>query len=162
MFDDFIETRPGAARHLEAHLNRPRQHVAVINTDSGSSPETFELSNSSNSTSSIQPPSTQTTNDDSCDITHVNNQSRYIPSSVKNSDPTAVDGISLTEQLWLLTCADEQKYTTRLVHLGMDPLKIRSDMEFSRVLKKQHLNMRQKWWRAIRPRGLITIKFVQV
>jgi hypothetical protein len=159
MFDDFIETRPGAARHLESHLNRPRQHVAVINTESESSLETFE---ESNSISSIQPPSTQTTNDDYCDITNANNQSRYIPSSVKNSGPTTLDGNLLTEQLWLLTCADEQKYTTKLVHLDMDPLKIRSDMELSRILKKQHLNTRQKWWQAIRPRGLITIKFVQV
>ncbi len=160
MFDNFIETRPGAARNLEAHLNRPRQHVAVINTESeSSSQETSELSTS---TASIQQPSTQTPSDDSCDITNISDQSRYIPSSAEKSDPTALHRVSLLEELWLLTCADEQKYTAKLVHLDMDPLKIRSDMELSRVLKKQHLNMRQKWWQAIRPRGLITVKFVQV
>jgi hypothetical protein len=132
MFDDFIETRPGATQRFESHLNRPRQHVAAINTESESSTESFELSNS---TSSIQPPSTQMTNEDSCDIINVNNQSRYIPSSFRNSGPTAIDRISHTEQLWLLTCANEQKYTTKLIHLCMNPLKIRSDMELSQAAR---------------------------
>jgi hypothetical protein len=74
----------------------------------------------------------------------------------------AIDRGPFPEQLWLLACADQEKFTTKLVHLDMDPLKIRSDMELALALKDQHSKMRQKWRQFIRLRGLVTIQFVQV
>jgi hypothetical protein len=160
MIDDFIEKQPGAAQQLEARLNRPRQHVTGGDNESGSSPSSSKLS-----LSSKQPLSTQATSDESSDISNakpLDNQSRYIPRCAASPRSNSADRGSLTQQLWLLACAEEQKYTTKLVHLDMDPLKIRSDMELSLVLKKLHSKMRQKWCQAMRLRGLVTIQFVQV
>jgi len=65
----------------------------------------------------------------------------------------------LLEQLWVLACAERQKFTTKLVHFDADSQKIRSDMDLAHLLKRQYAELRPSWKQYLRLRG---IQFVQV
>ena len=66
------------------------------------------------------------------------------------------------EQLWLLTCVEKERFTTKLEHFDADPQKIKSDMDFARIVKQQYSHQRPRWKRLLRLRGLCTIQFVKV
>ena len=67
----------------------------------------------------------------------------------------------LPEPPWLLTCANEDRFTPKLAHLDMAPHKVRSDKDLALSLREHYFNVNKKWWRALRIRGLTTIEFVQ-
>lgn len=48
------------------------------------------------------------------------------------------------------------------MHLDVDPYKVGSDRDLALLVKKQYLELRPKWRRFLRLRGLYTIQFVQV
>ncbi|KAK5123344.1 hypothetical protein LTR85_002775 [Meristemomyces frigidus] len=158
MHDDFIERRPGAAREMEAYLNRPRMHAGGTPTSPSSSQGSRSFTNSSfGSTPSPQsswssygftqgsplrgdgtkPPGTST------------GLPFYMPSSALPDPP------------WLLTCANEDRYTPKLAHLDMAPHNIRSDKDLATSLRNHYFNVNKKWWRVLKLRGLTTIEFVQ-
>jgi len=66
------------------------------------------------------------------------------------------------EQLWLLACAERHRFTTKLMHLDMDPYKVGSDRDLALLIKEQYLRLRPRWRQFFRLRGLHTIQFVQV
>ena len=66
------------------------------------------------------------------------------------------------EQLWILACAEREKFTTNLVHLDATSQKVKSDMELARLIKEQYSQLRPGWRQFLRPRGLSTIQFIQV
>ncbi len=161
LFDDFIENRPGAARLLEQHLNRPRQHAGGMSGGSSSSSTPSSPSGSSLRTQA----STAATSIDPGDIPLQRPLSSRNPHttmlSAKGSSMTLDTGPFL-EQLWILACAERDKFTTKLVHLDATSQKVKSDMELARLIKEQYSQLRPGWRQFLRPRGLSTIQFIQV
>lgn len=158
MHDDFVEKRRGAARELEAYLNRPRTHG-----NDGSSPISATSTPPSRvfTGSTGRTPTTQTT------------LSGYGPgqySPVDTKGPRyGVNYAGLPqwqtppEPPWLLTCANENRYTPKLAHLDMSRHKITSDRDLAVALRSHYflINGNGTWWRALKLRGLTTIEFVQ-
>ena len=60
-----------------------------------------------------------------------------------------------------MTCAERDKFTTKLMHLDADQQKMRSDKELALLIKEQYSTLRPSWRQILRLRGLNTIKFVQ-
>lgn len=158
MHDDFVERRPGAAREMEAYLNRPRMHAGGTPTSPSSSQGSRSLTNST--FGSI--PSSQTSW----------SSHGFMQGSPQQGDGTKLPGTSsglpfhmpysaLPEPPWLLTCANEDRYTPKLAHLDMAPHNIRSDKDLAISLRNHYFNVNKKWWRTLRLRGLTTIEFVQ-
>ena len=161
LHDDFIERRPGAARELERYLNRPRTMTAGNGTPT--SPSSSMGSRSFTGSTIGGPPSSQTSWSSHNFSTHGSNSF-----SGNEKPPQTLTGVSmygpyspLPEPPWLLTCANEDRFTPKLAHLDMAPHKIRSDKDLALSLREHYFNVNKKWWRAMRIRGLTTIEFVQ-
>lgn len=161
LHDDFIERRPGAARELERYLNRPRTVTAGNGTPT--SPSSSMGSRSFTGSTIGGPPSSQTS------WSSYNFPTQGSSSYNGNEKPPQTHtGASmypgynpLPEPPWLLTCANEDRFTPKLAHLDMAPHKIRSDKDLALSLRDHYFNVNKKWWRALRMRGLTTIEFVQ-
>jgi hypothetical protein len=140
-------------------LNRPRQHP---NRPGSGSNSTSDPSNSSRVSLGTQ--GTLATSLDTGDITSMKSftsRNPYTPIlSAKNSLPRS-DRSPFYEPLWLLTCAERGKFTTKLMHLDADQQKIVSDKNLALLLKDEYSKLRPNWRRWLRLRGLITIQFVQ-
>jgi hypothetical protein len=66
------------------------------------------------------------------------------------------------EPLWLYTCVNEGKWTTKMRHLDVNSSKINSDKDLAISLSSLHNQVnRGKWFKFFKLRGLINIKFVQ-
>jgi hypothetical protein len=74
----------------------------------------------------------------------------------------SIDTGPFPEPLWLLSCVERQRFTTKLEHFDADSQKIRSDMDFARMVLQQYSTMRPRWKRLLRLRGLCTVQFIQV
>ena len=189
LHDDFIEKRPGAARALEAYLNRPKgaalasrgahtktgqdneQKCNMHETDTftgpannGGSPTTVGSSPGNNSFGSSfdAPPSSQTS---FSNHSFPNNSWPNDPPSKMHptwsTTPSHLPFSPTYEPPWLLTCATEDRFTPKVTHLDMSPHKIHSDKDLAISLRKHYFHVNKKWWRALRLRGLTTIEFVQ-
>jgi hypothetical protein len=161
LHDDFIERRHGAARELERYLNRPR----TLTGGNGSPTSPSSSTGSRNFTnSSIGGSLSQQTSWSSYNFPGSGSTSF----SDNTKPPHTLTGASmyppyspLPEPPWLLTCANEDRYTPKLAHLDMAPHKIRSDKDLALSLREHYFHVNKKWWRALRLRGLTTIEFVQ-
>lgn len=156
-----MERRPGAARLLEAYLNRPRSHTPTSPTGRTSTSSTMSSVFSSVSTASTLAtpsstfggPSSWGKNGDS---------SRFSPSRVRSSNPFSVRIGGYPEEQWLLTCANEGRFTPKIVHLDVNTQKIKSDKDLALALREHYEQLNRGWFKWARLRGLTTIEFVQV
>jgi hypothetical protein len=120
---------------------------------------------SSASQSSLRTQSTLPTSIESGDITDTK-----LPGSQSSGSPLVSPGVNtlgfdrgpFPEQLWLLACAEQQKFATVLEHLDVNSQKIKSDKDLALLVKSQYTNLRSSWRQFLRLRGLSTIQFVQV
>ncbi|KAK3720160.1 hypothetical protein LTR37_003984 [Vermiconidia calcicola] len=162
LYDDFVERRVGAARELEAYLNRPKAAAGgggATPISPGSSSGHGSFANSSFGA----PPSSQTSWS-SYGMTGTGSLS-----SKRDANPLNTSiGASIyspyspsPEPPWLLTCTNEDRYTPKLAHLDMAPHKITSDKILALALREHYYHVNKKWWRSLRVRGLTTIEFVQ-
>ncbi|KAI7339953.1 6-phosphogluconate dehydrogenase C-terminal domain-like protein [Hortaea werneckii] len=158
LFDDFVELRPGAARELEAYLNRPRTYTG----GSPTSPSNSQGSRSFTGSSVGGIPSANTS------WSSYGFQQGSPGGEDKLKVPGTSTGSSFTlpffnqpEPPWLLTCANEGRATPKLAHLDMAPHNIRSDKDLAMALRNHYFEVNNKWWRALKLRGLATIDFVQ-
>ncbi|KAH8597178.1 hypothetical protein B0O99DRAFT_685090 [Bisporella sp. PMI_857] len=162
LFDDFIEKRPGAALLLEQHLNRPRHVTGDSNGESSS-----ESSGSLGSYQSSFPSQTQSATSISSNTGDIGTARRLSsnatcsPTLAQSEGSTTIDTGPFPLQLWLLTCAEREKFITKLEHLDMDPKRIQSDKELAQLIKSQYSKLRSSWKQILRLRGLQTIRFVQ-
>jgi hypothetical protein len=99
---------------------------------------------------------------DIADVKPLSNRNPYIPILTATGSRSGTDTGPFPEQLWLLACAERQKFTTKLMHLDMDPQKVGSDKELAFIVKEQYSKLRPTWRQFLRLRGLHTIQFVQV
>lgn len=163
LHDDFVERKPGAARRLEALLNRPRTH-APANGSSPTSPSSSQATNSFASSSFGFPPSSQTSwssfSTQGQNSLRGNGGSKHQATSSTLSIPSQYH--PFYEPPWLLTCANEDRYTPKLAHLDMAPHKITSDKDLAKSLREHYYNVNKKWFRSLRIRGLQSIEFVQL
>jgi hypothetical protein len=157
LYDDFIETRHGAARALEAYLNRPRTHTPSSPIGRSSTESTLSSVFSTLSTSSTlqTPASTYSSNSWGRD-------SKNSPTRLASNNPFSVRIGGYPEEQWLLTCANEGKFTPKIVHLDVNAARIKSDKDLALALREHYEQLNRKWFRIFKLRGLSTIEFVQV
>ncbi|KAI7563824.1 hypothetical protein KC317_g7466 [Hortaea werneckii] len=158
LFDDFVELRPGAARELEAYLNRPRTYTG----GSPTSPSSSQGSRSFTGSSVGGVPSANTSwSSYGFQNTSPGGEDKLKVPGVSTSLPFTLPFFNQPEPPWLLTCANEGRATPKLAHLDMAPHNIRSDKDLAMALRNHYFEVNNKWWRALKLRGLATIDFVQ-
>lgn len=89
------------------------------------------------------------------------NNSKYSPTRVKTSSAFSVSIGRPVEDSWLLTCANEGRFTPKIVHLDVNTQRIRSDKDLAMVLREHYDNINRRWMKWTRLRGLATVEFVQ-
>jgi len=87
--------------------------------------------------------------------------SRFGPSRVRSSNPSSVWIGTHAEEQWLLTCANEGRYTPKIVHLDVNAGKIKSDKDLALDLRTHYEQLNRGWFKWAKLRGLTTIEFVQ-
>ena len=156
-----MERRRGAARLLEAYLNRPQVHTPSSPSSSSTS-STFSSVFSSSSTASTLATPQSTFNPGSSSSWGQGDSSKHSPTRLRNNNPFSVRIGSYPEPQWLLTCANEGRYTPKIVHLDVNTARIRSDKDLAMALREHYNQVNRRWFRILKLRGLTTIDFVQV
>lgn len=158
LFDDFVELRPGAARELEAYLNRPRTYTG----GSPTSPSSSQGSRSFTGSSVGGIPSANTSwSSYGFQNTSPGGEDKLKVPGTSTGSSFSLPFFNQPEPPWLLTCANEGRSTPKLAHLDMAPHNIRSDKDLAMALRNHYFEINNKWWRALKLRGLATIDFVQ-
>ena len=78
------------------------------------------------------------------------------------TDGTWGGGWSRIDPLWLFTCINEGKWTTKMTHLDVNASRINSDKDFALALNGLYNQVNRKWYKYLKLRGLVNISFVQV
>lgn len=159
IYDDYIENRPGAAAELQAHLNR--QYVNWPATPSSSHPSS--AGSAVWSAGGPSPLSSQS----SWSSQASNAPTKWTPSDVSKY-PTRVGTSAFNvnlrpfiQPLWLFTCLNEGKWTTKMRHLDVNSSKVTSDKDLALSLSSLYNHVNRKWYKLFKLRGLINISFVQ-
>ncbi|KAF2124379.1 hypothetical protein P153DRAFT_390417 [Dothidotthia symphoricarpi CBS 119687] len=159
LYDDFIERRPGAARLLEAYLNRPQAHVSSPSSRSSTATSMFSVFDTTSRASTLATPSS--TYGGSSPWGRSDGTSKPTPPRLSTSSPFSVRIGSYAEESWLLTCANEGRFTPKIVHLDVNEARIRSDRDLALVLREHYDQINRRWLSWARLRSLTTIEFVQ-
>jgi hypothetical protein len=162
VYDDYIENRPGAAAELEAYLNRvPNQWPASPPSSHPSSAggSVFSAGSNQSPLSSVTSWGSQASNSPTL-WDHRDGSKQQ--SRLASSNPYAMNLKSYIEPLWLYTCLNEGKWTTKMRHLDVNNSKISSDKDLALALGALHNQVNRKWYKFFKLRGLVSIKFVQV
>ena len=159
LYDDFIENRGGAARALEAYLNRPRTHTPTSPVGRSSTESTMSSVFGSLSTSSTLATPASTYGGPS---SWGNRDSKNSPTRLASNNGFSIRIGGYPEEQWLLTCANEGKFTPKIVHLDVNAGRIKSDKDLALALREHYEQLNRKWFRMFKLRGLSTIEFVQV
>lgn len=69
--------------------------------------------------------------------------------------------VKIADESWLLTCANEGRFTPKVVHLDVNTGKIKSDKDLALALRDHYERLNRRWLGWARLRGLTTIEFVQ-
>jgi hypothetical protein len=161
LYDDFIEKRPGAARLLEAYLNRPRAHTPTSPTSrTSTSTSTSSVFSSASRASTLATPAS--TYGGFTGWGKNGDSSKLSPSRVRSSNPFSVRIGGYPEEQWLLTCANEGRFTPKIVHLDVNVGRVKSDKDLALALREHYEQLNGRWLKWARLRGLTTIEFVQV
>ncbi|KAF1811209.1 hypothetical protein P152DRAFT_376035, partial [Eremomyces bilateralis CBS 781.70] len=166
LYDDFIEVRPGAAAELEAKLKSigTRTLPTTSHTSQaspGSSNSSSPISASSSAFNSV-PSSATSIGSLSSFPSNLNTptSNRPKPNLSSNRRPRYLP-YPPTTPLWLLTCANEGKWTPKVTHLDVHPALIRSDRDLALALRDHYARLHHRWPKALKLRGLSSIHFVQ-
>ncbi|KAF2110867.1 hypothetical protein BDV96DRAFT_603485 [Lophiotrema nucula] len=160
LYDDFIEQRPGAARLLEAYLNRPRTHTPTSPSGRTSTSSTMSsVFDSVSRASTLATPAS--TYGGASPWGKSGDSSKYSPTKLRSHNPFSVRIGGYPEEQWLLTCANEGRFTPKIVHLDVNSGKIKSDKDLALALRDHYDRLNQKWLNWAKLRGLTTIEFVQ-
>lgn len=146
---------------LEAFLNRPRTHTPSSPGRSSTSSTMSSVFSSSSTASTLATPQS-TLGFGGPQSWGQGDASRYSPTMLRSNNPFSVRIGSYTEPQWLLTCANEGRYTPKIVHLDVNPARIKSDKDLALALRDHYGNLNRKLFRVFRLRALSTIDFVQV
>ncbi|KAL1635265.1 hypothetical protein SLS58_010302 [Diplodia intermedia] len=164
LYDDFVERRRGAARELEAYLNRPRAHASPSSNSTNSSfSDSSQIFSGSSTNPSLNPsPATTWGSLPGGDSSPSNGSgSNYSPTALRSNNPFSVRVSALPPPRWLLTCADEGQSVAKLSHVDVTETKIRSDRDLAMAVRGLYAHINRRWWSPLRLRGLASIDFVQ-
>lgn len=159
LYDDFVESRTGAARQLERYLNRSRAY-ATQHPDSPSTPSSYQPSQNS---SFGVPPSSQSSLNSVTPPPRSHHPGLYGRSPTLGSLPgySPYNGMNY-EARFLLTCANEDRFTPKVTHLNVQPNIVLNDRHLAQKLREHYAYVNRHWWkRLMKLRGLATIEFVQ-
>ena len=81
---------------------------------------------------------------------------------MRSNNPFSVLIGGYADEQWLLTCANEGRFTPKIVHLDVNSGRIKSDKDLALALREHYDQLNRKWYRMFKLRGLSTIEFVQV
>ncbi|PVH98480.1 hypothetical protein DM02DRAFT_45421 [Periconia macrospinosa] len=159
LYDDFIENKQGAARDLEWYLNRPRSHSP---SDPPSKSSTFTSMNSmfdvsSRASTLATPASTYAGNG----WGKQSDASRYSPTRLRSNNPFSVHIGTSAPESWLLTCANEGRFTPKVVHIDVNNHKIKDDRDLALAIRDHYERVNKGWFKWARLRGLSRIEFAQ-
>ncbi|ORY08663.1 hypothetical protein BCR34DRAFT_603423 [Clohesyomyces aquaticus] len=156
LFDDYLEYREGAARLLEARLNRTQSHPVTPETSSSASGRGSVASISSTVTTPIPIPSNYGFSSPREKVSYrtlFNYQGQHEALGIQ---------LAPKRECWLLSCANEKGLTPGLSHLDVDPSKVFTDMDLAIAMREMYRKQVKKSWLGIfRLRGLSKIEFVQ-
>ncbi|KAH7032355.1 hypothetical protein B0J12DRAFT_582656 [Macrophomina phaseolina] len=158
LYDDFVERRRGAARELEAYLNRPRAHTSPSSPAHSTRSSFSEPNQIFSNNPSVSPSPATTWGSLSGDSSFPSNNS---PTTLRSNNPFSVRVSTLPPARWLLTCADEGQFTTKLSHVDVTETRIRSDRDLAMAVRALYAHVNRAWWRVLRLRGLVSVDFVQ-
>ena len=160
LFDDFIETRPGAAEELRVALDtfdrqRPTSHYPAY-------PAASYQSYSGSTNMSGNP-----TRDSATSPAGAVNPNFTTPRSIYDPPPTSGGLFSTNlrrdeppESKWLLICAQAWRQPTSLLQL--DVCSTTSDKQLFRDLRRSYLELKRAWWHRLSLKVVQSIRFVQV
>ncbi|KAF2644497.1 hypothetical protein P280DRAFT_513968 [Massarina eburnea CBS 473.64] len=150
LYDDFIERQPGAARLLEAYPS-----TRTSTTTSMSS-----LFDTNSLASTLTTPAS-TYGGPSSWGKHSNGAIKHSSSRLRNNSPFSVRIGTHADESWLLTCANEGRFTPKIVHVDVNAGKIKCDKDLALALREHYERINRRWLKWARLRGLSTIEFVQ-
>ncbi|KAL9630172.1 MAG: hypothetical protein Q9204_004856 [Flavoplaca sp. TL-2023a] len=154
LFDDFIETRPGAAEELRAALHtvdqqRPTSQYPVASSQSY--PRTTTMSGSPNPNSAIPRAGV-------IDYAIIPPTSIYDPQRGSGTLSSST-WVNTPESKWLLICTQAWRRPTSLLHL--DLCSTTSDKQLFTDLRQTYLELRKVWWQKLSLKVIHSIRFVQ-
>lgn len=172
LYDDYVERRAGAARELEAYLNRPRQlsgrhrpppvlssSYPGSNQPSPSTPSSYGHSAFS-SIGRIPSSNTSWASNSFSHQSNSGNHRRY--SSLASVPEHRPDIFSHPQGPYLLTCANEDRLTPKVVALNVPDTTITSDRDLALKLREHYAHVNRQWWkRLLKLRSLTGIEFIQ-
>ncbi|KAL8899612.1 MAG: hypothetical protein Q9207_006108 [Kuettlingeria erythrocarpa] len=145
LYDDFLETRPGAAKELEAALD-----------SQGEQRSSGQSSASSNQTQPVVSVGTS-----------IPPAAFPVPGNIAPYNPRPMDGrptsTTITcgpESNWLLVCAQAWQRPISLLHLSV--CLIRSDRELFVELRQRYTGLKKAWWSRLSMKSVRSIRYVQV
>lgn len=161
LYDDYQENRSGAAAELQAHLNRvPYQTLTGPPSSHPSSDKSSIFSANSPCPPTPQSSwSSPTSNTPSTPWSPPDFAKQ--PAGVTTNTPFNVNFRPYIEPLWLFTCLNEGKWSTKLRHLDVNSSKITSDKDLALALSGLYKQVNRKWYKFLKLRGLTNIRFVQ-
>ncbi|KAL8833541.1 MAG: hypothetical protein Q9176_007938 [Flavoplaca citrina] len=154
LFDDFIETRPGAAEELRAALHtvdqqRPTSQYPVASSQSY--PRTTTMSGSANPNSAIPRAGV-------IDYAITPPTTIYDPQRGSGTLSSST-WVNIPESKWLLICTQAWRRPTSLLHL--DLCSTTSDKQLFTDLHQTYLELRKVWWQKLSLKVVQSIRFVQ-
>lgn len=154
MYDDYIESRPGAAKELEKLLNKAYTSCLPVPKSHSSSTSTFVPPQRVAS----QPQQPQQ---------ELGNENLPLERLAQAYDPCIQHGASIPaiitcelESRWLLICAKSKTRPVGLKHF--DICATSSDQQLFKELKELYTALRGKWISILSLRKVTGIRFVQV
>lgn len=87
--------------------------------------------------------------------------SRYSPTRLRSNNPFSVLIGTSAPESWLLTCANEGRFTPKVVHVDVNSQKIKDDRALALALRDHYERVNKSWFKWARLRGLSRIEFAQ-
>ncbi|KAK8215696.1 hypothetical protein IWZ01DRAFT_494916 [Phyllosticta capitalensis] len=159
LHDDFIENREGAARELEAYLNRvPHSRPSTSSSpSSATSPNGSQIFSRAASFGNLTPDSAHSAPSPYGSFPPWKSS----PTALRSNNPFTIGVPQLPTTRWLLACAEEGQLVTKLTHVDVTETLVRSDKDFAMELRRMYSYVNRRWWRLFRLRGLTSIEFVR-
>lgn len=162
LYDDFVENRPGAAGELEAYLNKVPQSSVYSPGNSHPTSAVSSVFSPAGGPSPLSPTSDWSSPGSASPYKHAWQDPSARPQQTANVRSYAANLGSYVDPLWLYTCVNEGKRSTKMRHLDINMSKINSDRDLALALGNLYSQINKRWSRFLKLRGLLSIRFVQV
>ncbi|KAL8830148.1 MAG: hypothetical protein Q9170_005869 [Blastenia crenularia] len=153
LYDDFVETRPGAAKELMTAL-----HVASQERPSGQPPSSSTASASSHYSNTTATVGSVSSTAEQPSLSSGTSASSYSPHPT-DGRPTSTAIQCGPEIKWLLVCAQAWQRPTTLLHLNV--CSTTSDQQLFTELRQLYQQLKRAWWHKFSLKRVRSIRFIQ-